>query len=104
MTCNNETKFGANRLPSRFMAPATVAFAALMLAVAPATLGASGFTFLSAKASTVLDLSSPDQTTSDPTSADNSGAGTGANDGSNGADSNGSSHDGGKSGAEGGDR
>jgi len=119
MACNNETKFGTDRLPSRFMVPTTVALVALMLAAAPVTLGTSGFTFLSAKASTVLDLSSPDQTSVDPTSvdksgqstndaagqsADNSGSGTSANDGSNGASSNGSSHDGGKSGGEGGDR
>ena len=99
---------------SAIVAPAAMAFAALMLVAAPVTLGASGFSTLSAKAATSVDPSSPDLNSTDKTSndsvdrsgqksndvggqsLDHSGSGASGN-----AGSNGSSHDSGNGGSGG---
>ena len=95
-------------IASRFVAPATVALAALMLVASPVGLGKSGLVLQQAKASTSLDTNSPDNSSNsadnasgskDSSSKDsNGGSGAGGNAGTNGgshdAGNGGGSHDG----------
>ena len=65
MTCNNEIRPAGGRPNSRFIAPAALAFAGLMLAAAPVTLGTSGLVASSALAATNHDFVSPDTTSAE---------------------------------------
>jgi len=53
-------------IASRFVAPATVALAALMLVASPIGLGKSGLVLQQAKASTSVDTNSPDNSSNSP--------------------------------------
>lgn len=93
-------------IASRFVAPATVALAALMLVASPVGLGKSGLVLQQAKASTSVDTNSPDNSSNSPdnssgskdSSSKDSNGGSGGNAGTNGGShdaGNGSgSHDG----------